>query len=127
MLSGGLSWSPTRAVLDQLLPRPGAGPSERMQETGHFRMVITAHTTTGTAYRTVVSADKDPGYGATAVMLGQSALCLALDRALLPSRAGVLTPATAMGMPLVERLRAHGMTVQCERVTSRELAKHIEP
>ena len=127
LLSGGLSWSPTRAVLDQLLPRPGTGPSQRMQETGHFRMVITAHTTSGTAYRTVVSADKDPGYGATAVMLGQSALCLALDRALLPSRAGVLTPATAMGMPLVDRLRAHGMTLQCERIADRDLAKHIEP
>jgi len=121
LLANGLAWGPTRAVLDQLLPRPGTGPSERAQETGHFRMAITARTTTGAAYRTVVSAEKDPGYGATAVMLGQSALCLAQDRALLPDRAGVLTPATAMGMPLVERLRAQGMTFRSERVDAASL------
>jgi short subunit dehydrogenase-like uncharacterized protein len=41
-------------------------------------------------------------------MLGESALCLAGDPAGLPDRAGVLTPATAMGTALVERLRAAG-------------------
>jgi short subunit dehydrogenase-like uncharacterized protein len=41
-------------------------------------------------------------------MLGQSGLCLAEDA--LPDRAGSLTPATAMGMVLVERLRKAGHT-----------------
>ena len=40
-------------------------------------------------------------------MLGQSALCLAGDE--LPSRAGFLTPSTAMGEPLLARLRAAGV------------------
>jgi short subunit dehydrogenase-like uncharacterized protein len=43
-------------------------------------------------------------------MMGESALCLALDGDRLPKRAGVLTPATALGLPLVDRLRAAGMT-----------------
>ena len=43
-------------------------------------------------------------------MLGESALCLAEDAALLEPQFGVLTPATAMGMHLVERLRRAGMT-----------------
>jgi short subunit dehydrogenase-like uncharacterized protein len=45
-------------------------------------------------------------------MLGEAGLCLALDGSKLPDRAGVLTPATAMGMPLVERLRAAGFTFE---------------
>ena len=47
-------------------------------------------------------------------MLGQSALCLGLDDA-LPPAAGVLTPATAMGGELVERLRAAGFTFEVHR------------
>jgi short subunit dehydrogenase-like uncharacterized protein len=79
-------------------------------------MEIRATTTTGARYRTRVGADYDPGYNGTAVMLGQSALCLALDEDRLPARAGVLTPATAMGDLLVERLRAAGFTFDVERV-----------
>ena len=52
----------------------------------------------------------DPGYGETAKMLGESALCLALDAPSLDERFGVLTPASAMGMHLVDRLRRAGMT-----------------
>ena len=57
-----------------------------------------------------MAAQGDPGYAATAVMLGESALCLALDEDRLPDMAGVLTPATAMGDPLIARLRAAGHT-----------------
>jgi short subunit dehydrogenase-like uncharacterized protein len=45
-------------------------------------------------------------------MLGESALCLALDADRLPERAGVLTPATAMGGVLTDRLRAAGHTYE---------------
>ena len=77
---------------------------------------IRTTTTTGAKYLTRVGADLDPGYEGAAVMLGQSALCLALDTERLPQRAGVLTPATAMGDVLVERLRAHGFTFEVSRV-----------
>ena len=63
-----------------------------------------------------IAAPGDPGYAATSVMLGEAALCLALDQASLPKRAGVLTPATAMGLPLVERLRAAGHKYEAHRV-----------
>jgi short subunit dehydrogenase-like uncharacterized protein len=42
-------------------------------------------------------------------MMGESALCAALDQ--LPERFGILTPASAMGTALVDRLRAAGMTL----------------
>ena len=54
---------------------------------------------------TRIGASGDPGYQATSVMLAESALSLALDGDRLPDRAGVLTPATALGDVLVERLR----------------------
>ena len=41
-------------------------------------------------------------------MLGESALCLALDD--LPETAGVLTPASAMGRVLADRLIEAGHT-----------------
>lgn len=112
----GLAYRPTRTILDRFLPKPGEGPSAEQLAAGRFRMEIRAKTTTGARYRTKVGADHDPGYTGTAVMLGQAALCLALDEDRLPARAGVLTPATAMGDVLVERLRARGFTFDVERV-----------
>jgi short subunit dehydrogenase-like uncharacterized protein len=53
-------------------------------------------------------AGGDPGYGETAKMLGESALCLAFDD--VPDRAGQLTTAAAMGAPLIDRLRRAGLT-----------------
>jgi short subunit dehydrogenase-like uncharacterized protein len=50
-------------------------------------------------------------------MLGESALCLALDRDRLPGRTGVLTPATAMGTALADRLRSAGHTLTVRRIT----------
>jgi short subunit dehydrogenase-like uncharacterized protein len=49
------------------------------------------------------------------VMFGESGLCLALDSERLPARAGVLTPATAMGDALVQRLRQAGQTFEVTR------------
>jgi short subunit dehydrogenase-like uncharacterized protein len=48
-------------------------------------------------------------------MLGESALSLAQDGERLPPRAGVLTPASAIGMPLVERLRERRFRFDVER------------
>ncbi|WP_205699035.1 trans-acting enoyl reductase family protein [Conexibacter sp. SYSU D00693] len=107
---GGLAIPPTRMLLDRLLPDPGEGPSERSRERGFFEIDVHTRTTGGEHLRCRVAAQGDPGYKATAVMLGESALALALDEASLPDAAGVLTPATAMGDVLVDRLRAAGHT-----------------
>jgi short subunit dehydrogenase-like uncharacterized protein len=111
-----MSFGPTRAVLDRVLPAPGTGPSESVREKGWFRMTVDATTESGRRYRAVAAGKGDPGYAATAVMLGESALALALDADRLPDRAGSLTPATAMGDVLVERLRAAGHTYEVTEV-----------
>lgn len=53
-------------------------------------------------------AGGDPGYGETAKMLAESALCLAFDD--VPDRAGQLTTAAALGHPLIDRLQRAGLT-----------------
>ncbi|MFC9764187.1 saccharopine dehydrogenase family protein [Rhodococcus jostii] len=111
-----LSVSPTRYVLDRLLPAPGEGPSEKTQRNGYFAMDIYTTTTTGARYASRVKAQGDPGYRATAVLLGESALSLVLDRDRLPDEAGVLIPATALGDVLVERLRAAGVEISASNL-----------
>jgi short subunit dehydrogenase-like uncharacterized protein len=107
-----MTFRPTRTLLDRVLPAPGAGPSEETRGKGWFRMVVDATTEDGRKYRATAAGPGDPGYAATAVMLGESALALALDGDRLPDRAGSLTPATALGDVLVERLRAAGHTYE---------------
>jgi short subunit dehydrogenase-like uncharacterized protein len=115
-LVAGLSIGPVRTLLDRLLPSPGEGPSEGRRERGFYRIEIHTRTSSGARYVCRVAAQGDPGYRATAVMFGESSLCLAFDEQRLPPRAGVLTPATAMGDALVQRLRAAGHTLEVERI-----------
>ena len=96
-VQAGLAFGPSRALLGQLLPAPGQGPGEKTRRTGLFRIQIHTRTSAGVRYLGTIEARGDPGYAATSVMLGESALCLALDRDRLPDRAGILTPATAHG------------------------------
>ncbi len=105
-LVGGLSVRPTRALLNRLLPDPGEGPSPAAREKGFFKIDVVSELSDGRRLTCKIVASGDPGYKATAVMLGESGLALAFDD--LPEAAGVLTPSTAMGSALVERLRAAG-------------------
>jgi short subunit dehydrogenase-like uncharacterized protein len=105
-----------RALLDRVLPDPGTGPDEATRAGGWFRSVVDATTESGRGYRVTVAGQGDPGYAATAVMLGETALGLALDGDRLPGRAGSLTPAAALGPVLVERLRAAGHTYEVAEV-----------
>jgi short subunit dehydrogenase-like uncharacterized protein len=121
MLGGlftGLTLPPTRFVLDRVLPKPGTGPDEKTRRNGHFTMDIFTTTTTGARYRSRFRAKGDPGYAATAVMLGEAGLTLVLDRDKLPpSEGGVLTPATALGDALVDRLRAAGVEIAAKKLS----------
>jgi len=92
---------------DQLLKlkSPGDGPNEAQRQKGWFRVRFIGQGG-GKKVMTEVSGG-DPGYGETSKMLAESALCLALDR--LPRKAGVVTPAQAMGDALIERLQAAGI------------------
>ncbi len=109
----GFATPGVRQLLDRVLPDPGEGPSEEARERGFFNIDIHTRTSTGERLRCEIRAQGDPGYKATAVMLGESALCLALDD--LPEATGVLTPATAMGSVLADRLVAAGHSYRVVR------------
>lgn len=87
--------------------QPGEGPSEAERAHNWFRVTFVGRG----GGRTVVTqvSGGDPGYDETAKMVSQAALCLARDRDRLPERHGVLTPAAAMGDPLLERLEDAGI------------------
>ena len=105
-------FGPARTLLHRVLPAAATGPDEATRGRGWFPMDVDATTESGRRYRATVAGQGDPGYKATAVMLGESALALALDGDRLPDRAGSLTPASAMGTVLVDRLRAAGHTYE---------------
>lgn len=111
----GLAVPPVRWVLENVvLPKPGEGPSEKEQLEGEYDLVFMGATPDGDTIRCRVTGDRDPGYGSTAKMLAQSAVCLAND---LPkkTKGGFWTPASLMGDKLIKRLQAHsGLTFEVE-------------
>lgn len=115
----GLSIAPTRHLLARhVFPRPGEGPSAEARAAGGFQAVLVGRGADGEGrsvpVRGRVVGHADPGYGETAKMVGQTALCLALDAARLPARAGLGSPAALLGTALIERLRGVGMEFEVE-------------
>lgn len=108
----GAQIPPVRRLLERVRAS-GEGPSEAQRAKGKFRVTFLAQ---GGGRRVVTAVSGgDPGYDETAKMLSESALCLALDRAKLPERAGVLTTAAAMGEPLLARLQDAGIRFEVVR------------
>lgn len=85
---------------------PGRGPGAERRAHSWFTLRFVGEGG-GQRILTEVSGG-DPGYGETAKMLAESALCLAYDP--LPQTAGQLTTAIAMGDALILRLQKAGIT-----------------
>lgn len=104
---------PTRFLLTRtVLPKPGQGPQVAHEGRGHFLVTVSGFKATQDRTpptRISVSADRDPGYGATAIMIAESALLLHDQSVAGSVQAGFQTPATAFGLALVERLTAAGV------------------
>ncbi|MCU0263285.1 MAG: saccharopine dehydrogenase NADP-binding domain-containing protein [Candidatus Nanopelagicales bacterium] len=111
-LGAALGFGPTRSGIAMVLPKPGEGPSAEDRAAGHFTMQIHGEGLDGQRYMATVAAEGDPGYAATSLMLAEAVLFLASGSPELPDRFGVLTPATGLGLPMVQRLRAAGMTFE---------------
>ncbi len=112
-MMAGSAFGPTRDLIVGRLPAPGEGPSRDAREAGSFvlHLIGKGRTSSGQAVtvRSKVVGKADPGYGETAKMLGESALCLALDGDELDAPGGIRTPASTMGRHLLARLRRQGM------------------
>ncbi|MFI9180943.1 saccharopine dehydrogenase family protein [Streptomyces goshikiensis] len=114
MALGGTAALGATAAVAQLPParrwlmsrwEPGRGPDAARRARSWFTVRFVGEGG-GRRVFTEVSGG-DPGYGETAKMLAESALCLAYDA--LPDRAGQLTTAVAMGDALLDRLQKAGI------------------
>lgn len=78
-------------------------------DAGWFRCELFARTRDGRTSRALVAGQGDPANRITVKCLCEAALTLASRDAALPSRAGVLTPSTALGDALIARLNERGI------------------
>jgi short subunit dehydrogenase-like uncharacterized protein len=108
---------PVRWLFKKLVPQPGQGPSDEKMEKGHLTVTnitssVPTDSTPRTFVKTIMRGKGDPGYLCSAVMISESALALLLTPpSSLPALArtgGVLTPMSALGDMLIERLRRTG-------------------
>ncbi len=91
-----------KKIINSFMPKPGEGPGIEKRKNGFYnlRFYITIDEKRK-AFAKVIG-DSDPGYGSTSKMLAESAICLAFDN--LPKNYGILTPSSAMGEKLLDRL-----------------------
>ncbi|AKK08729.1 hypothetical protein CTEST_06455 [Corynebacterium testudinoris] len=106
-ITAGLFWVIQQKFAQRWIPSPGEGPSETDRKKGRFTVRHVGTTESGRQVTCTVSALGDPGYEVTAMMLSQAALTLLHNPG---GTGGVLTPATALGAPYVERLESGGMS-----------------
>lgn len=104
LLSAAVQVPPLRRWLRERRPS-GAGPSAEQRAASWFTVNLRAEAGGHTVHSEVSGGD--PGYGETAAVYAEAALCLALDD--LPSTAGQVTTAVAMGDALLERLVKAGI------------------
>ncbi len=99
-----MAFSPGRKLAQRFLPAPGEGPDKKTRETGFYELFFHASHPEDDSkdLRAMVTGDMDPGYGSTAKMLAESAICLAQDP--LTVGGGFWTPSTALGESLLSRL-----------------------
>lgn len=103
----GAAIAPTRWALEKLLPAPGTGPSEEVQENGFYDLRFIGRTDEGETIQVKVTGDKDPGYAGTAKILGQTAVCLAKDINKAEKSGGFWTTASLFDERLLARLQNH--------------------
>lgn len=110
--AGLTALTPTRPLMAFLSPKPGTGPSPESQARGCYDFRLYGQTASGKKIQVRITGDRDPGYGSTAKILGEAAVCLArdIDR---QQAGGFWTPSTVMAEPLFKRLVSHaGLTFE---------------
>jgi len=102
--------------VEAIAPAPGDGPSDEAMNNGFYECRLVGIADDGTKAWARIAGKGDPGNRATVTFVCESALAIATQSDQLPggsSRAGFLTPATALGDVLAVRLRSVGVTLDC--------------
>ena len=115
LMFGLILKTPVRKLVRPLLPKPGEGPSEDTMENGFFDSFFAAELDSGEKKLFRVYGKGDPGYKVTSKFVCESALTLIKERGELPGGeeyGGVLTPASGLGQPLIDRLSSNGVNFE---------------
>lgn len=111
-LSRGLSTALGQQLARRFGPLPGQGPDERTIEHGRVRLDLHATAVGGQTLGLRLEASGDPGNAVTSRCLVECGLLLADPSAVptlgQPGHGGLLTPASAFGLPLLTRLANQG-------------------
>jgi short subunit dehydrogenase-like uncharacterized protein len=97
------------STMERVGPAPGDGPREEDLDRWRYRLDVRVVDTSGATLDAVVEADGHPGYLSTATILAEGALALADPEAPIPEGAGFLTPATALGLGVLDRFEQAGL------------------
>jgi len=89
-------------------PGAGKGPSAASLDEVDYRLDLDARSASGRRATATLRGQGNPGYRSSPNVLVEAALALAQDDR-LPDRYGVLTPATALGLPLLDRFAPAGL------------------
>jgi len=93
-----------------VFPKPGEGPSNQKRIDGFFKLKIIGLNNNIQKISITIIGDSDPGYSATAKMLTESSLSILLNNEKIPDNYGVLTPASGIGLVIIDRLKDKGIT-----------------
>ena len=100
-------------------PKPGDGPSRAEQESGFYDLLFVGYGPDSQRLDVSVKGDRDPGYGSTSKMIGESAIALLEDCAGVGG--GVMTPAAGSSVKQEITLQ-QGISVE----KAREIVKVIK-
>lgn len=115
---GLVLFTPLRKLVRPMLKQPGEGPSQDVRDNGWFDCKFILETEAGDKLVSGISGKGDPGYKVTSKLVAECALCLVDDLDKLPGGrdyGGVLTSASGLGMPLVDRLSKVGIDFDAPR------------
>ena len=104
--------TPIRKLVRRFLPKPGEGPSQETMKNGFFDCLYTVEAEDGSLSVFRMHGKGDPGYRVTSKFVCESALALIHDEENLPGGkdyGGLLTPASGLGQPLIDRLSKSGI------------------
>ncbi len=103
-----------RNFVKKIMPAPGDGPSEEQIEQGFFKLLAIGKNQDGRSVSVKISYPGDPGNKSTVFFLCESALCLMESEEIQSKASGFLTPISALGSALVDRLSSRGLNVEIQ-------------
>eukprot|EP00468_Gymnochlora_sp_CCMP2014_P003567 CAMPEP_0167751680 /NCGR_PEP_ID=MMETSP0110_2-20121227/6717_1 /TAXON_ID=629695 /ORGANISM="Gymnochlora sp., Strain CCMP2014" /LENGTH=499 /DNA_ID=CAMNT_0007637211 /DNA_START=664 /DNA_END=2163 /DNA_ORIENTATION=+ len=104
----GIFFPPWKFFHSFCLPSPGEGPSYAERAAGYLKIKAFARSSKGNRLLIRFGLTVDPGYEDTARLLVECGLCTLSESITKQGKSGVLTPACAFGMDIIDRIKSQG-------------------